>query len=324
MLWIIFIVMIFIAFGLILAPLYKTKTKIPKNIYIFFALIALTTISTYHFVGDPAASITSIDIAEIDKSIASLEESLTGESSDIGGWQILAEAYAMKGQYTKSFDAYETILSLESPNTAVTLSNYGETMIKSGDSLLIHQADTLFSRALDIDPNNTKSLFYGGLTASALTRTSEAAEKWQRLLVLSPPEEIRDTLNQKVNEWLSEANVNKLSENNSFVVEVNIDDKVISHLEEFTDKVLYIIARDPLKPKPPIAVIRKNVMSVIAVIDNSNTMIPGTNLGQYERIEFVSRISLTGDPLDISGNLFDSVVVNTSEKKNISLSIDTY
>ena len=88
--------MIFIAFGLILAPLYKTKTKIPKNIYIFFALIALTTISTYHFVGDPAASITSIDIVEIDKSIASLEESLTGESSDIGGWQILAEAYAMK------------------------------------------------------------------------------------------------------------------------------------------------------------------------------------------------------------------------------------
>ncbi|MEC8956422.1 MAG: hypothetical protein VYA14_04540 [Pseudomonadota bacterium] len=324
MLWIIFIVMIFIAFGLILAPLYKTKTKIPKNIYIFFALIALTTISTYHFVGDPAASITSIDIAEIDKSIASLEESLTGESSDIGGWQILAEAYAMKGQYTKSFDAYETILSLESPNTAVTLSNYGETMIKSGDSLLIHQADTLFSRALDIDPNNTKSLFYGGLTASALTRTSEAAEKWQRLLVLSPPEEIRDTLNQKVNEWLSEANVNKLSENNSFVVEVNIDDKVISHLEEFTDKVLYIIARDPLKPKPPIAVIRKNVMSVIAVIDNSNTMIPGTNLGQYERIEFVSRISLSGDPLDTSGNLFDSVIVNTLEKKNISLSIDTY
>ena len=324
MLWIIFIVMIFIAFGLILAPLHKTKTKIPKNIYIFFALIALTTISTYHFVGDPAASITSIDIAEIDKSIASLEESLTGESSDIGGWQILAEAYAMKGQYTKSFDAYETILSLESPNTAVTLSNYGETMIKSGDSLLIHQADTLFSRALDIDPNNTKSLFYGGLTASALTRTSEAAEKWQRLLVLSPPEEIRDTLNQKVNEWLSEANVNKLSENNSFVVEVNIDDKVISHLEEFTDKVLYIIARDPLKPKPPIAVIRKNVMSVIAVIDNSNTMIPGTNLGQYERIEFVSRISLSGDPLDTSGNLFDSVIVNTLEKKNISLSIDTY
>ncbi|MEC7859780.1 MAG: hypothetical protein VX469_00740 [Pseudomonadota bacterium] len=324
MLWIIFIVMIFIAFGLILAPLYKTKTKIPKNIYIFFALIALTTISTYHFVGDPAASITSIDTAEIDKSIASLEESLTGESSDIGGWQILAEAYAMKGQYTKSFDAYETILSLENPNTAVTLSNYGETMIKSGDSLLIHQADTLFSRALDIDPNNTKSLFYGGLTASALTRTSEAAEKWQRLLVLSPPEEIRDTLNQKVNEWLSEANVNKLSENNSFVVEVNIDDKVISHLEEFTDKVLYIIARDPLKPKPPIAVIRKNVMSVIAVIDNSNTMIPGTNLGQYERIEFVSRISLSGDPLDTSGNLFDSVIVNTLEKKNISLSIDTY
>ena len=316
--------MIFIACGLILAPLYKTKTRIPKNIYIFFALIGLTTISTYHFVGDPAASVTSIDIAEIDKSIASLEESLTGESSDIGGWQILAEAYAMKGQYTKSFDAYEKILSLESPNTAVTLSNYGETIIKSGDSLLIHQADILFSKALDIDPNNTKSLFYGGLTASALTRTSEAAEKWQRLLDLSPPEEIRDTLNQKVNEWLNEANVNKLSENDSFVVKVNIDDKVISHLEEFADKVLYIIARDPLKPRPPIAVIRKNVMSVIAVIDNSNTMIPGTNLGQYERIEFVSRISLSGDPLDTSGNLFDSVIVNTSEKKNISLSIDTY
>ena len=324
MLWIIFIVMIFIAFGLILAPLYKAKTRIPKNIYIFFALIGLTTISTYHFVGDPAASITSIDIAEIDKSIVSLEESLTGGSSDIGRWQILAEAYAMKGQYTKSFDAYETILSLESPNTAVTLSNYGETIIKSGDPLLIHQADTLFSRALDIDPNNPKSLFYGGLTASALTRTSEAAEKWQRLLDLTPPEEIRDTLNQKVNEWLSEVNVNKLSENDSFVVEVNIDDKVISHLEEFADKVLYIIARDPLKPRPPIAVIRKNVMSVIAVIDNSNTMIPGTNLGQYERIEFVSRISLSGDPLDTSGNLFDSVIVNTLEKKNISLSIDTY
>jgi len=167
-------------------------------------------------------------------------------------------------------------------------------------------------------------LFYGGLTASALTRPNEAAERWQRLLDLSPPEEIRDTLSEKINEWLIDSNTNKLSENDAFVIQVNIADTVLSHLEKFSDKALYIIARDPLNPRPPIAVIRKNVMSLTAMIDNSNTMIPGTKLGQYERIEFLSRISLSGDPLDISDNLFDSVIVNTSEIKNISLSIDTY
>tara|TARA_B100000959_G_scaffold280417_1_gene342215 strand:- start:18148 stop:19122 length:975 start_codon:yes stop_codon:yes gene_type:complete len=324
MLWIIFTVMLFIAFGSILVPLYKAKIKIPINIYIVFALIGLIAISTYRFVGDPEAYVTSIEISEIDKSIALLEESLINDQSDIERWKMLAEAYSLNNQYLRSFDTYEKILSLENPNTAVTLADYGETIIKSGDPLLTEKADTFFTKALDIDPSNTKGLFYGGLTASILTRPSEAAERWQRLLDLSPPEEIRDTLNEKINEWLADPTINKLSENDAFVIQINIADKVISHLEGFSDKVLYIIARDPLRPRPPIAVVRKNVMSVTTVIDNSNTMIPGTNLGQYERIEFVSRISLSGDPLDISDNLFDSVIVNTSEKKNISLSIDTY
>ena len=324
MLWLIFTVMIFIAFGVILAPLYKAKIKIPNNIFMVFLLIGLASISTYYFVGDPEASLTPVDISDIDKSIASLKESLISNPSDIEKWKILAEAYTLKNQYTQSFDAYEKILSLENPNSAITLADYGETIIKSGDSLLIEKADTLFNKSLDIDPNNTKSLFYGGLTASVLTRTSEAAEKWQRLLALSPPEEIRDTLNQKIDEWLTEASVNNLDNSDTFFIEVSIDDKLVTNLEEFSNKALYIIARDPLNPRPPIAVVRKDVMSLTTLIDNSNAMIPGTDLSQFKRIEFISRISLSGDPLDISGNLFDSVIVDTSETKNISLSIGTY
>ena len=106
-----------------------------------------------------------------------------------------------------------------------------------------------------------------------------------------------------------------------FFIKVNISDEIIMELKNYPAKVLYIIARDPLKPSPPIAVIRKEVLSGITTMDNSAIMIPGVRLSNFETIEFIARISLSGEPLDRNGNYLDAKIISTIDDKDIVLNI---
>ena len=50
-------------------------------------------------------------------------------------------------------------------------------------------------------------------------------------------------------------------------------------------------------------------------------MIRGVDLNQYDQLEFVARVSLSGDPLDRSNDISDSVIIDISDDKVISLQL---
>ena len=282
-----------------------------------FIFIAVST-PIYYFIGSPQSISILESESQIDRTIEMLNVRLSEDPEDLDALRALANSYVLKNSLENAFLSFEKIISLENYQNADTLADYGEIMINSGDSSYLSQADRLFERSLQIDGTNAKALFLGGLTAATMEEWSLAVKRWQVLLEQSPPDEIKNTLENKVAEWKNLSNTD--IEADGYRVNVTVDSNLIDSLADYPEKVLYIIVRDPNNKRPPLAVVREEVKTASVIINNSNAMISGTDLKRFNRLEIVGRISLSGDPLDINDKLSDSVIID-STVKSISLKI---
>ena len=318
MLIFIFLTMVFVAICMISLPLLnKEAIKINYIMILAFIFIAVSA-PIYYFIGSPQSISLLESESQIDRTIEMLNVRLSEDPEDLDALRALANSYVLKNSLENAFLSFEKIISLENYQNADTLADYGEIMINSGDSSYLSQADRLFERSLQIDGSNTKALFLGGLTAATMEEWSLAVKRWQVLLEQSPPDEIKNTLENKVAEWKNLSNTDV--EADGYRVNVAVDSNLLASLVDYPEKVLYIIVRDPNNKRPPLAVVREEVKTASVIINNSNAMISGTDLKRFNRLEIIGRISLSGDPLDINDKLSDSVIIDSSVK-SISLKI---
>lgn len=318
MLILIFLTMVFVAICMISLPLLnKEAIKINYIMILAFIFIAVST-PIYYFIGSPQSISILESESQIDRTIEMLNVRLSEDPEDLDALRALANSYVLKNSLENAFLSFEKIISLENYQNADTLADYGEIMINSGDSSYLSQADRLFERSLQIDGTNAKALFLGGLTAATMEEWSLAVKRWQVLLEQSPPDEIKNTLENKVAEWKNLSNTD--IEADGYRVNVTVDSNLIASLADYPEKVLYIIVRDPNNKRPPLAVVREEVKTASVIINNSNAMISGTDLKRFNRLEIIVRISLSGDPLDINDKLSDSAIIDSSVK-SISLKI---
>ena len=318
MLILIFLTMVFVAICMISLPLLnKEAIKINYIMILAFIFIAVSA-PIYYFIGSPQSISLLESESQIDRTIEMLNVRLSEDPEDLDALRALANSYVLKNSLENAFLSFEKIISLENYQNADTLADYGEIMINSGDSSYLSQADRLFERSLQIDGTNAKALFLGGLTAATMEEWSLAVKRWQVLLEQSPPDEIKNTLENKVAEWKNLSNTD--IEADGYRVNVTVDSNLIASLTDYPEKVLYIIVRDPNNKRPPLAVVREEVKTASVIINNSNAMISGTDLKRFNRLEIIGRISLSGDPLDINDKLSDSVIIDSSVK-SISLKI---
>ena len=318
MLILIFLTMVFVAICMISLPLLnKEAIKINYIMILAFIFIAVSA-PIYYFIGSPQSISLLESESQIDRTIEMLNVRLSEDPEDLDALRALANLYVLKNSLENAFLSFEKIISLENYQNADTLADYGEIMINSGDSSYLSQADRLFERSLQIDGSNAKALFLGGLTAATMEEWSLAVKRWQVLLEQSPPDEIKNTLENKITEWKNLSNTD--IEADGYRVNVAVDSNLIASLVDYPEKVLYIIVRDPNNKRPPLAVVREEVKTASVIINNSNAMISGTDLKRFNRLEIIGRISLSGDPLDINDKLSDSVIIDSSVK-SISLKI---
>ena len=318
MLILIFLTMVFVAICMISLPLLnKEAIKINYIMILAFIFIAVSA-PIYYFIGSPQSISLLESESQIDRTIEMLNVRLSEDPEDLDALRALANSYVLKNSLENAFLSFEKIISLENYQNADTLADYGEIMINSGDPSYLSQADRLFERSLQIDGSNAKALFLGGLTAATMEEWSLAVKRWQVLLEQSPPDEIKNTLENKVAEWKNLSNTD--IEADGYRVNVAVDSNLLASLVDYPEKVLYIIVRDPNNKRPPLAVVREEVKTASVIINNSNAMISGTDLKRFNRLEIVGRISLSGDPLDINDKLSDSVIIDSSVK-SISLKI---
>ena len=72
------------------------------------------------------------------------------------------------------------------------------------------------------------------------------------------------------------------------------------------DATVFIIARDPAQPSPPIAAARRIVSELPAEVSlsDADSMVPGRLLSAFERLEIVARVSRSGEPMARPGDWY--------------------
>jgi hypothetical protein len=88
---------------------------------------------------------------------------------------------------------------------------------------------------------------------------------------------------------------------------------------------LFIYAKQPNAPGPPLAVLRLQVehWPVTFTLNDANAMVPGRNLSSADSVQIEARISRKGDALPQSGDLVGSVTsVNPRGGHPVKISID--
>ncbi|MFQ5635900.1 MAG: tetratricopeptide repeat protein, partial [Gammaproteobacteria bacterium] len=180
-----------------------------------------------------------------------------------------------------------------------------------------------------LEPDNPKALFYGGMVATLRGDHDLTRARWQKLLGMSPPENIRHMLEQQLGQLGSptaaaapEPQAQK--GDGAIAISLSVAPDLATRIDG--NAILFVLARRPDVPGPPIAAIRASASPLPATlsISDANAMIAGRSLQGLDTVELVARVSRGGDPIAAPGDLYGEAIWNAAanSERRVEIVID--
>ena len=90
------------------------------------------------------------------------------------------------------------------------------------------------------------------------------------------------------------------------------------------DSTVFVVARDPNQPTPPIAAVRRRLseLPTSVSIGDSDAMIPGRVPSGFASLEIIARISLSGQPVAQTGDWYGQQIIETATTDAVRIVID--
>lgn len=327
--WILFGVMLLAASLMAVWPLYRQQRRLSAiSVAVVIAVVGLSA-SLYSAIGTPKADSAQAEVASVDAMVATLAAKLQQDPENLEGWKMLGRSYMQLENPPQAIAAFEAAVKLENSSNGETLISLGEALLASDPSTLAGRAGQLFESGLALAPGHPRALFYGGLAAAQRGANLLAADRWQAFLEQSPPPEIEDTLRKRIAAWRGEplivAKQPAVVDANADTV-ISIDIRVAEVAAAAIDPTasVFIIARDPAQPSPPIAVVRRQAgeLPLVVALGDANAMVPGRVPSAYEELEVIVRVSGTGQPIAQSGDWFGQGLFGRDQGDSISIIVD--
>lgn len=328
MLWLVFGIMLLAAASIVLWPLYRKDYRLPGGYLVAMILVIASASVLYVRIGSPGAQSSSGELPGVDEMVQSLADRLAENPDDLAGWKMLGRSYLQLRRFPEAVQAFERAVEMESARDGQTLADLGEAILMNDGNSLGGRAGQLFESAIAVSPNNQKALFYAGMAAIDRGDPGLAADRWETLLATSPPAEIQDILRQRIAELRGEPPpappAPAAATGAGPVVAVNVQLGETAAASVRPDATVFVIARDPAQPSPPIAAVRRKVseLPVIVPLSDSDAMIPGRVPSAFPQLEIVARVSVSGQPVAQPGDWFGSEVIATAENRESSIVID--
>ena len=236
---------------------------------------------------------------------------------------MLGRSYVQTRNFPGAIAAFERAVEIEGGRNGQTLADLGEVILMNAHRRPSDRASQLFENALALAPDNQKALFYGGMAAIERGDKELGATRWERLLANSPPENIRQILRQQIAELRGAAPAD-VTTSAGGVVTVSVSLGEAAAVAVQPGSTVFIIARDPAQPSPPIAVVRRLVSELPAdvAIGDSDAMIPGRVPSAFSQLEIVARVSMSGQPIAQSGDWFGQQILSITESSEVAIIID--
>ncbi len=331
-LWVVFGLMALVAIGFAVWPLLRRRANLSTLVLGLVVWVVALSAGLYAYQGSPGVPSGSGQPASLDEAVAALAARLEQTPDDADGWMMLGRSYMSLGDFPAAVEAFQAVVDLQ-PQNAHALVSLGESKLASANTAIDGEIAAHFENALAIDPNNPQALFYGGIGAFNRNDKQVAADRWERLLALNPPPEIQGILRQRIAEWRGEPvptmppqhpPVAEPQPANGAVVAANVAVSAEAKAALPENATVFVIARDPAQPSPPIAVTRRRLSELPATValGDRESMIPGRTLSNFAEFELVARVSMTGQPAQQSGDWYGAAMVQSANNDVIDLVID--
>ncbi|MDH3334476.1 MAG: hypothetical protein OEM30_08775 [Gammaproteobacteria bacterium] len=341
--WTILVVLCLLAVVFAAWPLYRESHRLTPLVATVIVFVVAMSAILYDQIGSPALQSgrsgapagANGDLPGMDEVIVSLRERLKANPDDVAGWKMLGRTQMALQDFAGAADAYERAMAIEEGKDAQTMVDLAVAILNRDGTPIEGRPASLLDSALALDPNNPAALFYTGLAAANSGDTATATARWQILLGLNPPENIRGILEQRMAEWRGEPmpaaqpampqpGVSDAAVPDDAIISVNVSLSEAAMASITADVTVFVIARDPSAPSPPIAVSRHRVSELPAMISltDAQSMVAGRDLSMFADIELLARVSMSGGPAAQSGDWFGSMLVRPAENNSVSLTID--
>jgi cytochrome c-type biogenesis protein CcmH len=280
---------------------------------------------------------------------ASLEARLAKDPNDREGWRMLGRTYLVGGNAVKAAEAYERANALAPQKDIELQLDLAEALVLTDDPAVQPRAKAIIDDALAADAGNQKALWYQGVIAVRAGDTETAKTNWTKLLEGNPPPEIRDVIATQLRELgvdvppgagtagpamaaaaggmgagpMSGGMGGDVAPTGRTIrISVKVDPSLADKVKP--GATLFVAAREPGIPGPPIAATRITTddLPAVVVLSDSNTMIAGRDLSSVNDVEIVARIAYGGTAVTVSGDLIGRAVQKKGGSENLDVVIN--
>lgn len=264
--------------------------------------------------------------------VAKLEQQLHDEPNDIAGWLMLGRSYLAIERIDDAIVAYDHGHRLDLKNVEAMV-GLGEAMSMRSGGQITAPAAQLFEDALVLAPDNPRTLLYAGFAAAVRGDASLARSRWQTLKALHPPPELERLLDARIAE-LSTAPATSGAPATSAAptasagapAEVRFNIRIAPNLQDRlkSETTLFVFAREPGGRGPPLAAKRLSTAAIGSQItlSSADSMLPSRVLVRGQRVSVTARVSFSGQPTPIAGDLFGELSYDVGVDGVLDLLID--
>jgi len=260
---------------------------------------------------------------------ARLAKRLAAEPDDLEGWLMLGRSYMALEQFPLAIRAYQRADRLANGGNAEAIIGVGESLVAQDSAQLEGAAGRLFERALEIEPGNPKATFYSAFAAMARGDLAKARERFQQMLALNPPPEVRTIIQSRVAAidaqlgGVSAATGGAAVDGSRAVITVHITLAPALAARVPPDAALFVAARDPQAPGPPFAAKRLPARFPVDVeLTPADAMMPSRHISAGQQLDVVARVALGGTPTATSGDPYGQVSYHVGKDGRLSITID--
>ena len=278
---------------------------------------------------DPARHAETAAAGDLQQMVAQLQGRLANQPDDIEGWKLLGRSATVMGDYGLARDAFEHANEQTQGQDPEALVGFAESLVLNDEREIEGRAAAMFEKALAMDPDNARALWYGGIVAYRRGDLPLAQQRWVELQNHDLPPDLRQVVAERL------AEIDKAQGRTPAIaaaasaapatgsIELNIDVAPPLAGKVPQGATLFVIARRG-EGGPPLAVVRRAAGAWpqrISMTD-ANAMLPGVSLASGGALKVIARVSSSGQPVAVSGDLFGEVGYDFSSADPATITID--
>lgn len=269
--------------------------------------------------------------------VARLARQLERNPNDLQGWLMLGRSYVVLQQLPLAVRAFERADRLAGGRNVDALVGLAEALALTDPAELDGRAGKLIERAIAIDPNSGKALFYGAAAALRRGALPLARERFQHLLTLDPPAKVRPILEQEIATIdheladqaqapaapLAAAPAGAPGAAEGAAVRLNVVLAPTIDARGTDAAPLFLIVRDPRRPGPPLAVKRLASHFPLRVdLTPADSMLPERRFAAGDQVQVIARIARSGQAMGAQGDPFGEITYLVGRDGLVNVVID--